>query len=174
MDVHVEQLIKLKKNATVILTQIFLFGLALSLGIIAWMILVRYAQGSLAFPITVGLLFLAYRIATKLNLEFEYTITNEFIDIDKIVAKRKRFKVVATSCRHFEEFGKYRPGLYSDAAYAKQIIAYDPARNDVWYFVIEHKKLGKTMVLFTPSDKVLEAMKPYLPIALRKAAFPSG
>lgn len=41
-----------------------------------------------------------------MNVEFEYVVTNEELEIDKIVAQRRRKKLVTASCQTFEALGK--------------------------------------------------------------------
>ena len=44
-------------------------------------------------------------------VEYEYTFTNGELDVDKIVAKKKRTAMVSTDIKKFTAFGKYTDGM---------------------------------------------------------------
>ena len=48
-------------------------------------------------------------------VEYEYTFTNGELDVDKIVAKKKRTAMVSTDIKKFTAFGKYTDGMDESA-----------------------------------------------------------
>lgn len=58
--------------------------------------------------------YLVYYLISLRKIEYEYAFTNGELDIDKIIAQRKRKRVFSASCRDFEAFGKLDSEKYTD------------------------------------------------------------
>ena len=66
----------------------------------------------LLLPIAAILLCVAvYFIITSRNLEFEYSVTNGSITIDKIINKQKRKSVISIEAQEIESMGRYGPDV---------------------------------------------------------------
>ena len=98
------------------------------------------------------------------NLEFEVIVTNGGMDVDKIIARRDRKRLVSVNCANFEEFGKYNPEASKAQSCTTVVKACDSEKSDnVYYGIFRHPSKGKTMIIFNANEKVLAAMKPYVP-----------
>ena len=162
MDTFVEQLVKKKKSAGqilaivgVVLAAVLL--LALSILLIAWV------RGFAAF-IIVGIFYGAWYLLTAQNIEYEYCVTNGDIDIDRIVAQRKRRRIVSVSGKKIESAGRYVPEKWAGRPMDRTVIAAPSDREDnLYYFTYHSKKRGHTLVVFQPDDRVKDSFYEGLP-----------
>ena len=74
-----------------------------------------------------------------MNVEFEYVLTNGDIDVDKIIAQRKRKRLVSVKCSSFEELGKYKAAEHQNKTYqTKLMVCSNPEDPEVWYLSLIH------------------------------------
>ena len=119
-----------------------------------------------------GALYGGYYLITSMNVEFEYAVTNGEIDIDKIVAQRKRVRLAGANCREVEAFGKYKQAEHASKQYQTKIFACDsPDSENLWYLAARLKEKGLTLVVFNANEKMLSAVKPFLPRPIMHEAF---
>ena len=169
MDVFVEQIIRRKLGAKdfLIFFGIMLLGIII---ILASMIIPIVQTFSLL--ILVGVCFGAYYLISSRYLEFEYSCTNGDLTIDKIINRRKRKRVISFDVHIVEEMGPYKPEEHQGKSYDKRLItAITDDGKDAWYMSFRHKDMGHTLLVFNPNDKVLDALKPFLPRQLTLKVF---
>lgn len=99
---------------------------------------------------------------TNQNKEFEYTVTNSYVDIDEIIAQKKRKRIISFNAKDIEKMAPIEQ-LDENEAFAKTIdaSAHDD-RFDV-YFVSAVVKGEKVKILVNPSRKMLEILKTFRP-----------
>ncbi len=119
------------------------------------------------FPISlfiiVGIFYGAYYLMTGVDAEYEYILTNGDLDIDKIIGKRKRKRLVSASIDTFTAFGKLsEAGDFSGTT----VLAAGSSGED-YYADFVHKTEGNVRIIFTPNEKVLDGMELFLPRQLR-------
>lgn len=103
MDVFVEQIVKKKMESKEKLTAVGIAVAALALCCVIF-----FLSGYLmAFTLVLvaAAIFGAYWLITNLNMEFEYAITNGDITVDKIIARRRRKRVVSIDAKEVEVMG---------------------------------------------------------------------
>ncbi len=107
--------------------------------------------------------YITYYLVTGLYVEYEYAVTNSNLTIDKITAKRKRKMLVNVDIKRFNTFKKLNEGNY-DKPYKKIFKASVTANGDDVYAAEMHleKFGGDCLLLFSPDEKTLKAMKPYI------------
>ena len=64
--------------------------------------------------VTCAVLYGAYFLITNQSVEYEYAVTNDEMDVDKIIAKRKRVHLITVSTKTFEAFGPVSEDLAED------------------------------------------------------------
>ena len=109
MDLFAERLIPKKIEGKDIAICALLFIAAIALSVIVFIF-----AGFVAIIVTALALYGAYYLSMGiLFVEYEYTLTNDELDIDKIIAKRKRIELKVYNVKEFTEGGKYdgRPAL---------------------------------------------------------------
>lgn len=163
MDIFVEQLIKKNmgpKDYAIIVATI-LGGIIL--------VIASLLVPVITFLVLIGVCFGGYYLISSRSLEFEYSVTNGSITIDKVICRRKRKRVVSVEAHDIEEMGKFKPEVTRNKSSYKTFYAssYDDGR-DSWYFCAHTPKDGNVLVVFNPDEKVLNAIKPFMP---RQVAF---
>lgn len=173
MDVFIEQIVKKKMTTADMLKIVGICFLTILVIFASFMIFPMIpAVGSflsmLSPLIIVGACYGAYYLITAQNLEYEYIMTNGEIDIDKIINRRKRKRMITVNTRDFSEFGLYKDA--PDASGMTTILACtsidDP---ETYYAVLDHSKHGKCMLIFNPNEKLLKSAKQFI----RRAAMKS-
>lgn len=167
MDIFVEQIVKKKfggKDYAIVALTVFL-------GLVILFICMAFFPPAL-FLALVGVCAAAYFIITSRNLEFEYSVTNGDLTIDKIVNRRKRKRVVSLDLHNVEEMGKYSAEAHRSKSYAKRYMTAqtDDGRGG-WYLCARQPQTGNVLVVFDPEEKVLNAVKPFLPRQVAVSAF---
>lgn len=125
---------------------------------------------SFMFPliiiVAVGACYLAYLLMGNTFIEYEYIVTNNDLDIDKISGKRKRKRLITVKLNTVRDWGEYtgREQVNVDAT----VMASDASGYGAWYLVAEHEKYGMVLVLFTPTEQTLSNINFGVPRAVKK------
>ena len=157
MDTFFEQIVKKKKGPAewAIIAAVILAAVAL--------VAVVWIFGVLAVIATVGIAYGAWWLATTQNVEYEYCVTNGDIDVDKIVARRKRVRWVSVAGRKVRALAPYDPAKPLGKFQRTVMVAPSLNETGLWYFTYHSKKNGDTLVVFMPDDRVLSALYEGLP-----------
>ncbi len=115
----------------------------------------------------------SYYLVTGLYKEFEYAVTNSNITIDKVIAKRNRKRVISVDIKRFNSLKKYKESGCENKSYRKVFNAsITPDGSDVYAAEMHLEKFGgECLLLFSPGEKTLEAMKPYLKNTIKAEMF---
>ena len=178
MDSFSEQLIKRRKT-TLEKVMVFIMGVMAAILIVMFIILAVIpgggAFGSLftffGLLLAAGAGYLAYFVITGTNIEFEYTITNGSFDVDKIIAQRKRKRLLSVELKDFEKFGVYVLSEHAQKKYDQQIHAAGGWGGPYYFGVVNVKGKGTTLVVFEPNEKTLGLVKKFLPRQVAIDAF---
>ena len=166
MDIFVEQIVKKEANGKTTALKI-LIGLAAAVicVISVFLMLLGFA---IALFIAIGAVYGAYWLMTGLDVEYEYIVTNGEIDVDKIIAQRKRKRLLTVKASVFERFGKL-----SDAPAVGPDVTIIDAKGtgtnvtESYYADFPHSAIGNVRLIFNPEERVIEALKPYFSRMLR-------
>ncbi|MBE6831798.1 MAG: hypothetical protein E7519_16480 [Ruminococcaceae bacterium] len=158
MDIFVEQMIRKRMGSS----DWFVFAGVLAASCLILALLAVYIP-MLLLPAMVGIFALDYYLISSRSLEYEYSVTNSDITIDKIISRRSRKKVISVDAHDIEALGRYRKEDHQKQSYSARFNAseYENGR-DAWYLAARHPQKGRILVLFSPSEKVLAAIKPFL------------
>ena len=153
MDTFIEQIVKKKKTAV---DGLIIFGLVVAALVVSFAAFLFLRTFGLL--IAFGVFYGAWWLISGRNTEFEYSVTNGDIDIDQIIAKRKRKRLVSVSGKKVESLLPYDPAA-SQAGYQRVVVA-APSANEagLWCFTYHSKKSGHTLVIFQPDERVLKAL----------------
>lgn len=163
LDTFVEQIIVRKKTKAQVVMAVLTMAVASVLVVFSLLFLTPYA------PILLVLIGVAmWWLLTGMNSEYEYCITNGDIDIDRIIARRKRERVVSVSLHKLETVGRYDPAKWQGRQVDRVVMAAPSEREEGLYcFSYRSKKRGHTLVVFQPNERVLEAFRAGLPRLLQ-------
>lgn len=90
------------------------------------------------------------------SVEYEYIVTNDDLDIDKIIGRRKRKRLITVSLRSVKELSEYTPDKVVSADVS--VIAHDETGIGMYYVVCENEKYGDLAVVFNPDKRTLYNM----------------
>ena len=107
-----------------------------------------------------------YYFVQNTYVEYEYTFTNGELDVDKIIAKKKRHEMLSTNIRQFTDFGKYDDGM-DETDDMTVIMATDNVAEHEYYADFNDETVGKARLVFVPDDRMLENIRKFLPARLR-------
>ena len=168
MDSFSEQLVVRKNNIKHVAKLIVLLLLIFSVPAIFFLLGV-FDIGTRYFVIvSICALFFAiygsYYLVTGLYVEYEYAVTNSNITIDRIIAKRSRKRVISVDIKKFNTMRKLADADIEGKSFKKVFIASATENGDDVYACEMHleKFNGDCLLLFSPDQKTLETMKPYL------------
>ena len=162
MDSFVEQLVTKKKTkAQIAVIVMIIIAAALLFGASIW--LLRYFK-LIAAAAMVAICYGAWHLITSQNIEYEYCVTNGDMDIDRIIAQRKRERLVSVSGRKIESAGRYYADRWVGCAVDRTVVAAPSLEEEnLYYFTYRSKKRGHTLVVFQPDERVKQAVLESLP-----------
>lgn len=158
-DVFLEQIVK-KKDTTKdrILKVLIMLG-GVFLCFVALLFIGSQFVGSIMMLVAVGALYFAWVFVTSLNMEFEYIFTNGEIDIDKIIAKRRRKRITTVKVSTFDEFELYNHEKYSKEQFDVRIFAgIGPLEEGTYCASYRGREGKKCLLVFNPNERILEAI----------------
>ncbi len=124
------------------------------------LVMVMFITPFFSTLLVAGSIFFAYLLIKRMNIEFEYIVTGDSIDFDKITGKTKRKRIFSTSIRNFSNFGEYNANL--PATSGKLVNMSISMSNGAYFADFADPKMGLVRVVFSPNEKTLKNMKPYL------------
>lgn len=160
MDGIREQLVKKEKSPSDGVKKIIIIVAAFMLAVVIVTIAGVFSHSWLILDIGIFLaIFIMWGgifVAGNLNVEYEYSVVGSSLQIDKILNKRSRKTMCEINLRKAHAFCKGEHESDGTAIYA----CGDGDRYSIEY---DDEKYGSTVLIFTPDDRTLEAIKPYLP-----------
>lgn len=155
-DVFLEQLVKKKNTGMDIFKKVLIMLAGILLCLVALNFVFSQFFGPIALLVAVGAIYFAWFFITALNLEFEYIYTNGEIDVDKIMAKRKRKRLTTVKISAFEEFDKFNMERFRSQQYDVTLNASSSMSDpDTRYAVYHNRDNKKCILIFNPDDRLL-------------------
>lgn len=163
MDSYKEQIIKIKPTVATYLCKSLIWILAFLVAVGCF-----FAAIQIKFPflmlISAAFIYLAYKINAMLNIEYEYLATNGSVDIDKIINKSSRKRLVSFECSKIEAV--YKHSLeYNKKSGVKTFICTDNLEN-AYIFAVTTKEFGKTHIIISPNEEFINHIKLFIPRSL--------
>jgi hypothetical protein len=105
-----------------------------------------------------------YLFIKSKSIEYEYAVTNGDMDIDRIIAKKKRKRIFSGNCRNYEIIARVHSDKYngSYAAIEKKITAVSSMDSEDVYFLVTQFDSARTIVYFEPSEKMMKAFRIFI------------
>lgn len=169
MDTFFEQIIGIKKNGKSIVGVLGIWFLALLLSLTVF--LFSGYLGAFFVLIIAGIIYGAYKLSSLFNIEYEYIITNGSMDVDKIVNKSSRKRVLSFELPNVTRLEKYTPNILNNIN-AKEVVFACNQNDDNAYLMVAEKDGGKASYLvFSPNDKIKSAIIKFVPKFISNTAF---
>lgn len=178
MDTFCEQLVVRKNNARHILKLVALLLLIFTVPAIFVLLGNVWNRYFIIVAICAFLfgVYGSYYLITGMYTEYEYAVTNSNITIDKIIAKRSRKRIISVDIKKFNTFRKLKEADIGKKSYRKIFQAGITENGDDVYAAEMHldKFGGDCLLLFSPDEKTIAAMKPFLRTNIKAEMFKSG
>ena len=155
MDNFCEQLVERRKTGGDV-GKIVALSTVLALGAAASVFFAFYSGWMILLLVAVGLVVLAAWLIMGMKVEYEYIVTNNEMDIDKIIGRRTRKRMITIELDKTEDFGAYPSETDIDAE--TTVHATTGLELNAHYLVVKHKDYGKVKIIFNPNEKLREAI----------------
>ncbi len=120
----------------------------------------------LGFILAMGAGYGTFFLVQSSHVEYEYAFTNGELDIDKIIAKRKRKSLLSIEVNKFTDFGKYSDDI-EETAEMTVVISSDNIASHEYYADFQHEVYGLTRLVFSPDERMIDNIKRFLPANVR-------
>ena len=186
-DIFLEHLVQKKKTVVDNIRTVCIItgGVILTLGLLALMLMLAVSfgtpegGGARQIVFTIGLLLIAavwYLIIFLLNsfkIEYEYIVTNNEIDIDKVLAKKGRKHLITIDIHNATIMARTDDAennqAYKNPPEGVKVLNYSAMSDTGFtYFIDCNVEDKRTIVLFQPTQKMVEALWKYNPRAVKK------
>ena len=158
-----EYLVKRKKGAKEILLSVLIYIAAVILSLVA--IIFLPAIGGVELLISVGFLYGGYWLSSKFNREFEYTVTEDSVDVDVIFNAARRKRLISFSMKNVEMIASIKSEEYkafSNKSGYQEIDATTRRKDANVYFAAVEKN-GRFLVKFELPVTALQELRKYAP-----------
>ncbi len=167
MDVFIEHIVKHRVEAKDIIIMLGVAFLAMLITVVAGMFFVIPALRFFVLLIIVGAWYGAFWVVKSRYVEYEYIMTNSSVDIDKIMGKSRRKRVISIDCHEVEICAAVDDNLHnseykSNAGITRVIDCTGYGERDIYFMDITGDK-GKTRILFEPKENMIENAQKFNP-----------
>ena len=169
MDTFFEQITAVKKSGKDIaaITGIWLLAFIICFLLVLFM---GYL-GSFSFLLIAGALFGAFKLSCRFNGEYEYIVTNGTMDIDKIINKSSRKRVLSFELATVSRLEKFNQGLLSSVNSKEIVTACNLNDPEAYLMVSSTEGKGTSYLIFAPDERVRGAIVKFVPKFIANSAF---
>ena len=166
MDNLVEQVVKREKNSKYYMNivLIILVAVLIPLSLIALALIIKQAY-IIYIALFSGLfcIYFAWLFITGLSIEYEYSSLGGTFRVDKIIAKRNRKNVLKLDVKMIDDIFKYSDSEMGKRKFHKVYnVGATDFSEDNYVFTFHSEAKGNCAVVFSPKEKTLEGIRPYL------------
>lgn len=174
-DVFIERMVKKKFESKDILILIGILAAIVILFMVGFVLgFLVLGIPALSLLVAAGAVFGGYKLIGMRMLEYEYSLTNGFVTVDKIMNRQTRKRMTSFECDTCEDIGVYTENevrLKNRSFDARVFATRSASCEGSWYMIVRGKKTGKTLVVFDPDEDFQEAIKKFIPRQLKFEKF---
>ena len=118
------------------------------------------------FPVLIAgcALYALFKYYPMFYTEYEYIFTNGQLDVDKIVGKEKRTRLISLDAHTISEIGRYDAAAFENRGFNVKIFACSsPTEPDTRYLIVNHDTMKDCLVVFNPNEMILDGIRDFLP-----------
>ena len=169
MDTFFEQIIAVKKNGKAVAA---IIGIWLAAFIVCFLLIMFMPfLGTFSLLLAAGALFGAYKLCTRFNLEYEYIVTNGTMDIDKIINKSSRKRILSFELATVSRIEKFNPAQLSGVNAKELFITCNQDDPGAYLMVSATEGKGTSYLVFAPDERVRSAIVKFVPKFISNSAF---
>ena len=169
MDTFFEQIIPIKKTGSSVFAVLGIWFAAILISLL--LLFVFPVFGSFTVIIVCGILWGAWKLSSKFNIEYEYIITNGTMDIDKIINKSSRKRMCTMELSGVSRLEKFNMGLVNNINKKELVIACNLDDPDAYYMVCDREGKGAVHLIFAPEERLKGAIIKFIPKFIANSAF---
>ena len=125
-----------------------------------------------AFFLFLFCIYGAWYFITSLKVDYEYAFLSPTLRVDKIIAKRRRKKILKISVTQIEDLIPYSDKAMSRTKFRRIYRASGKEFSDENYIAVFREGAKRRCALiFTPNEKLLNGMKPFFSNELKKKLY---
>ncbi len=163
MDIFCEFLVEKKSARDALIRALLVIACILFCMVSFYFLFFIKMQWMWLIPILWGAAIYGTHLARQqFSIEFEYSFTNGVLDIDKILGRSKRKRLVSITCRNIQHMGPVGVDIFYSSDRKVINANYDEKRKGKYYVNFMDKGEPCTL-LFQPPEKILDNMKKYNP-----------
>lgn len=169
MDTFFEQIIAVKKNGKALAA---IIGIWLAAFLVCFvLIMFMGVLDTFSLLLAAGVLFGAYKLSVRFNVEYEYIVTNGTMDIDKIINKSSRKRILSFELATVSRIEKFNPAQISSVN-AKELFITCNADDPAAYLMVSSTEgKGTSYLVFAPDERVRSAIVKFVPKFISNSAF---
>ena len=169
MDTFFEQIIPVKKNGKAAAA---IIGIWLAAFIVCFLLIMFMGfLGTFSLLLAAGALFGAHKLCTRFNLEYEYIVTNGTMDIDKIINKSSRKRILSFELATVSRIEKFNPAQLSGVNAKELFITCNQDDPGAYLMVSAAEGNGTSYLVFAPDERVRSAIVKFVPKFISNSAF---
>lgn len=168
MDTFFEQIIAVKKTGEKIAA---LIGIWLAAFLLCFLLFFLGIFGAFTILLIAGVIYGAFKLSGLFNIEYEYIVTNGTMDIDKIINKSSRKRVLSFELQTVSRIEKYKPALLNSANSKDVIMACNADDAGAYLMVSSTEGKGTKYLVFAPDERLRGAIVKFVPVFIANSAF---
>ena len=169
MDTFFEQIIAVKKNGKAVAA---IIGIWLAAFIVCFLLIMFMGfLGKFSLLLAAGALFGAYKLSVRFNVEYEYIVTNGTMDIDKIINKSSRKRILSFELGTVSRIEKFNPAQLSGVNAKELFITCNQDDPGAYLMVSATEGKGTSYLVFAPDERVRSAIVKFVPKFISNSAF---
>ena len=160
-DVYVEYMIKRRPTLKSRLIQLSVWPAASCLAAVCMLF-----AAELVLFVLLGACWGAWQIFVRQNIEYEYILTNGELDVDRIIARRKRKRILTVDCRGFEILAPCHSSsakeMDNQSIVSRVDASSSPKSENRWFAIFHGRENRRTILFFEPNQRILDSLKPFV------------
>ena len=158
-----EYMIKRELSPLDRIATLLLYAAAAAVSLVVIVLFLPTQLASISLLAVFGLFWLAHYLSARLRREYEYICTDDCIDIDMIMNKSRRKRLISFDMKNTELLASVGDPDYANvltSQFDKTIDATSGRRDAQVYFAVVDKN-GRTLVKFEPTYNMLTSLQQY-------------
>ena len=169
MDTFFEQIIAVRKTGKTVAA---LVGIWLAAFLLCFLLFMFSGYlGAFSFLLIAGALYGAFKLSCLLNVEYEYIVTNGTMDIDKIINKSSRKRILSFELATVSRIEKFNPAQLSGVNAKELFITCNQDDPGAYLMVSATEGKGTSYLVFAPDERVRSAIVKFVPKFISNSAF---
>ena len=164
MDLFVEQLVVRRNRPIETVFRILMWAICGLAALSCLFVVLFMVFGFLSFlgiPAAAGIIYAAWYLNGRLNLEFEYILTNGDVDIDLITNRSSRKRITSFECKNVESVSRYRAD--ADHGGRTVVVAANADAPVLMAIDVLSRNNGRILLVIEPDEKFYETFRRCLP-----------